>query len=53
MTNFTRRDFTKLTALSLAARFAPTLNAEPSPKKIGYAAIGLGRIAGHFMPAAL
>jgi hypothetical protein len=36
--------------LSLAARFAPNLNAQPSAKKTGYAVIGLGRIAGHFMP---
>jgi len=49
----TRRDFAKLGALSLAARFAPALNAQASPqKKIGYAVIGLGRIAGHFLPAA-
>src|SRR6202453_122911 len=46
----TRRDFAKLGTLSLAARFALTLNAQMPPKKIGYAVIGLGRIAGHFMP---
>jgi predicted dehydrogenase len=56
--NFTRREFAKLGALSLAARFAPALNAqsptgEPSAKKTGYAVIGLGRIAGHFMPGVL
>ena len=55
MTIFTRRDFAKLGALSLAARFAPALSAQApsgqsSTKKIGYAVIGLGRIAGHFMP---
>jgi len=45
-----RRDFAKLGSLSLAARFAPALNAQAPTKKIGYAVIGLGRIAGHFMP---
>jgi len=48
----TRRDFAKLGALGLAARFTPTLNAQTSEKKVGYAVIGLGRIAGHFMPGA-
>ena len=53
----TRRDFAKLGALSLAARFVPALTAQSSPgqsstRKIGYAVIGLGRIAGHFMPGA-
>src|ERR1035441_4190648 len=49
----TRRDFAKLGALSLAARFAPAINAQPSTKKIGYAVIGLGRIADHFMRGVL
>jgi len=44
-----RRNFTKLGALGLAARFAPALNAQPSGRKIGYAIIGLGTIADHFM----
>ncbi|MDR3773961.1 MAG: Gfo/Idh/MocA family oxidoreductase [Terracidiphilus sp.] len=49
----TRRDFAKLGTLSLAARFAPVLNAQAAPKKkIGYAVIGLGRIADHFLPGA-
>ncbi len=48
----TRRDFTRLGALGLAAQFAPSLHAQASEKKIGYAVIGLGRIAGHFMPGA-
>jgi predicted dehydrogenase len=54
----TRRDFAKLGTLGLAARFAPALYAQtsqyqsPQKKKIGYAVIGLGRIAGHFLPAA-
>jgi predicted dehydrogenase len=47
-----RRDFAKLGTLSLAARFAPHLNAQSAPKKTRYAVIGLGRIAGHFLPAA-
>jgi predicted dehydrogenase len=46
----TRRDFAKLSSLSLVARLAPALNAQAPAKKIGYAVIGLGRIAGHFMP---
>jgi predicted dehydrogenase len=50
--NLTRRDFAKLSALSLAARFVPKLDAETSTaRKTGYCVIGLGRIAGHFMPA--
>lgn len=50
--NLTRRDFAKLTALGLAAWSVPSLLARTAPtKKIGYCVIGLGRIAGHFMPA--
>ncbi len=50
--NVTRRDFTKLSAIALAARFAPKLRAQESAhRKTGYCVIGLGRIAGHFMPA--
>ena len=50
--NLTRRDFARLSALALASRFAPKLYATDSaPRKTGYAVIGLGRIAGHFMPA--
>ena len=49
----TRRDFSRLGAFGIAARLAPSnLLAQPARKKIGYAVIGLGRIAGHFMPAA-
>src|ERR1700681_2009916 len=50
----TRRDFAKLSTLALAARFVQNLHAGTSaPRKmmIGYCVIGLGRIAGHFMPA--
>ena len=50
--NLTRRDFAKLSTLALASRFAPNLRAQTSaPRKTGYCVIGLGRIAGHFMPA--
>lgn len=45
----TRRDFGKLGAMGLAARFAPVLGAQTGTRKTGYAIIGLGRIAGHFM----
>jgi predicted dehydrogenase len=48
--NLTRRNFAKLSAAGLAAQFAPLLRTRDQPKKIGYAVIGLGRIAGHFMP---
>lgn len=48
--DLTRRDFAKLGALGLAARFTPSLRAQTNEKKTGYAVIGLGRIAGHFMP---
>jgi predicted dehydrogenase len=47
--NLNRRDFARLTALTLASRLTPSLNAQTSPRKIGYAIIGLGRIADHFM----
>jgi predicted dehydrogenase len=47
-----RRDFAKFGTLSLAAHFAPNLNAQSSQRKTRYAVIGLGRIAGHFLPAA-
>jgi len=66
---FTRRDFARLGALSLAARFVPAITAQDTAssagnltsaapdssagRKTGYAVIGLGRIAGHFMPGVL
>jgi len=50
--DLTRRDFGRLTALGVAAHFAPALNAQ-SGKKIGYAVIGLGRIADNFMRGVL
>ncbi len=46
---FTRREFAKLSALGLAARFAPPLLAQTSERQTGYAIIGLGRIAEIFM----
>ena len=46
-----RRQFTQLSAMALAANFAPNLGAQPASRKIGYAVIGLGRIADHFMRA--
>ena len=51
--NLTRRDFTRLAALGITAHFAPLLNAQPPAQKTRYAVIGLGRIAGHFMPSTL
>jgi predicted dehydrogenase len=47
--HLSRREFTRLSALGLAAQFAPQLRAQQSDRKIGYAIIGLGRIADHFM----
>ncbi len=47
--SFTRREFAKLGALGLAARFAPALSAQSAERKTGYAIIGLGRIASHFI----
>jgi predicted dehydrogenase len=50
----TRRDFARLGALAVAARALPAAaqQATPAGRKIGYAVIGLGRIAGHFIPGA-
>jgi predicted dehydrogenase len=49
----TRREFARLGALGLAARFAPALQAQDAiqknGRKTGYAIIGLGRIADIFM----
>jgi predicted dehydrogenase len=45
----TRREFAKLGAFGLGARFAPTLSAQPAGRQTGYAVIGLGRIAAIFM----
>ena len=55
--SITRRQFgrqiTAMSALSMAARFSPRALAQSaesaSPQPVGYAIIGLGRIADHFM----
>lgn len=47
--SFTRREFAKLGALGVAARFAPPLLAQTAGRQTGYAIIGLGRIAAIFM----
>jgi predicted dehydrogenase len=46
-----RREFSKLGALGLAARMVPDLlgRAQTGGPKVGYCVIGLGRIADHFM----
>jgi predicted dehydrogenase len=44
-----RREFSRLSTLGLAARFVPAVAQAPE-RKVGYCVIGLGRIAGHFMP---
>ena len=45
-----RREFSKLGALGLAAQAFPVARAEAqTQRRIGYCVIGLGRIAGHFM----
>jgi predicted dehydrogenase len=45
-----RREFSKLGALGLAAQTMPVIRAEAqTDRKIGYCVIGLGRIADHFM----
>src|SRR6266702_4689506 len=50
--NLTCRDFARLSALAAASRFVPKLYAaDTAPRRTGYAVVGLGRIAGHFMPA--
>ncbi len=46
-----RRDFARISALGLAAHWTPHAFAQPTtaePRRIGYAVIGLGRIAAHF-----
>ena len=48
--NLARRDFVKLAGLGVASHLVPQLHAA-NQQKVGYAVIGLGRIAGHFMPA--
>jgi predicted dehydrogenase len=49
--SMTRREFSRLGALGLAARaFPPVLGvAQGADRKVGYCVIGLGRIADHFL----
>src|ERR1700761_1858072 len=50
--SFSRREFNRLSALGLAAQLIPAFPRAveaQSDRKIGYAVIGLGRIADHFM----
>jgi predicted dehydrogenase len=51
MMSLTRREFSKLGALGIAAQLLPVVKAEAqgTPRKVGYCVIGLGRIADHFM----
>jgi predicted dehydrogenase len=45
-----RREFSRLGAMGLAARMLPTVGmAQGGERKVGYAVIGLGTIADHFM----
>src|SRR2546422_5530995 len=45
----TRREFSRLGALGLAAQTVPEIWAQAVERKVGYCVIGLGRIADHFM----
>ena len=49
ISELSRRDFTKMTALGLASQAVPGVLAQTSGRKVGYCVIGLGRIADHFM----
>ncbi len=49
-----RREFSKLGAMGLAARMLPSVGlAQGGEKKVGYCVIGLGTIADHFMRGVL
>jgi len=48
----TRRDFSKMGAMGLAARWMRRGWAATEERRVGYAAIGLGRIAEHFLQGA-
>ena len=51
MPAYSRREFSKLTALAAAAAIAPRSRAQDPDKRIGYCIVGLGRISmDHFMP---
>jgi predicted dehydrogenase len=47
--SFSRREFTKLGVLGIAAQAVPGALAQEPGRQIGYCVIGLGRIADHFM----
>lgn len=47
--NLSRREFSKLGAMGLAARMLPESYAQTGNRKIGYCVIGIGRIADHFL----
>lgn len=47
--NLSRREFSRLGAMGLAARILPEGFAQASNRKIGYCVIGIGRIADHFL----
>jgi len=49
--HLTRREFSQMSAIALAAELAPRLPAQAPERKVGYAVIGLGRIADHFLRA--
>lgn len=46
---FSRREFTRLGAMGMAAHFAPRSRAQNLDRRVGYCVIGLGRIAEHFI----
>ncbi len=48
----TRRDFAKIAGMGLASQMVPGLGTAQRSAKVGYAVIGLGRIAEHFMQGA-
>ncbi len=49
---WTRREFSYLSALASLSRFLPALEAQTEDRKIGWCMVGLGRISmDHFMPA--
>jgi predicted dehydrogenase len=49
LSELSRREFAKMTALGLASQAVPGALAQAAGRKMGYCVIGLGRIADHFM----
>lgn len=47
--SLSRREFSRLGAMGMAAQMLPLGMAQGSERKVGYCVIGLGRIADHFM----